>query len=41
MMYNPVMKMRHQIIKESMIRKILMRTKTMLMIRRGKMPKEK
>ena len=41
MMYNIVMTMRHQIVKESMMRKILMRTKMMWMIRRGKIPKEK
>ena len=41
MMYNLVMTMRHQIVKESTMRKISMRTKTMMMIRRGKIPKEK
>ena len=41
MMYNLAMTMRHQIVKESMMRKTLIRTKKMMMIRRGKIPKEK
>ena len=40
-MYNLVMMIRDQIVKESMMIKMLMRTKTMMRIRRGKMPKEK
>ena len=41
MMYNLVITMRHQVVKESMMIKMLMRTKSMMMIRRGKMSKEK
>ena len=41
MMYNLVLMMRYQVVKESAMIKILTRTKIMMMIRRGKMPKEK
>ena len=40
-MYNLVITMRHQIVKESIMRKILMRTQTKMRTKREKIPTKK
>ena len=41
MINNLIMTMSHQVVKEAMMTKKLTRTKTIMRIRRGKIPKEK